>query len=117
MEAKYPPRSHELPSDVFNGDCMDSLPDLRENLLDLEPGVAAGFGGLRNEHLRCLAYNWTSADFKLLENFGLQYLNGKLPPWFFSVYSSVSTIPFFKGVESIRQKLRKLAPYRLEKYA
>ena len=106
MEAKYPERSHTLPSSVFNGDCMDSLPNLGENLLDLEPGVAAGFGGLRNEFLRCLAFHWTFADFKFLEHFGLQYLNGKFPPWFFKVYSSVSMVPFSKSEERDPAKVR-----------
>ena len=57
MESKYPPRSHVLPTDVYNGDTLESLPELKESLLDFEPGVSAGFGGLRNEHLRCLAHN------------------------------------------------------------
>ena len=82
-----------------NGTCMDSIPCLKETLFNLEPGVSGGFGGLRNEHLRCAAENWDNIEMYRLEDFSLRYLNGELPPWFYKVWGSVSTVPLFKSDE------------------
>ena len=35
MISKYPPRSHDFPDSVILRDCVDSLPGLKENLLNL----------------------------------------------------------------------------------
>ena len=94
-----------MPASVTKGQCIDSL-DLKESLLQLDPGVSAGFGGMRNEHLMCLAEVWEGQDMSLLESFGLRYLNGNLPPWFYKVWGSVSTTPLFKNKE--RDALRPL---------
>ena len=48
---------------------MDML-DMKDSLLKLDPGVSPGFGGLRNEHLRCLAETWEQQDMALLDSFG-----------------------------------------------
>ena len=52
LQAKYTARGRALPDSVTKGQCVDNL-DLRDSLLQLDPGVSAGFGGLRNEHLKC----------------------------------------------------------------
>ena len=108
MKEKYPPRSHPMPDNVHSGTCMASLPGLRETLLGLEPGVSAGFGGLRNEHLVCAAKEWSDGEVALLESFSLRYLNGELPPWWYRVWGSVSTIPLFKTLEQDTSKVRPL---------
>ena len=108
MKEKYPPRSHPMPDSVHSGTCMASLPGLRETLLGLEPGVSAGFGGLRNEHLVCAAKEWSDGEVALLESFSLRYLNGELPPWWYRVWGSVSTIPLFKTLEQDTSKVRPL---------
>ena len=106
MQAKYPPRSHDMPRSVHRGTCMDSLPCLKETLLNLDSGVAAGFGGLRNEHLRCAAQHWDENDISVLEDFCLKYLNGSLPPWFYKVWESQSTVPLFKRADQNPNQIR-----------
>jgi hypothetical protein len=98
LQAKYTVRGRELPPSVTKGQCVDNL-DLRDSLLLLDPGVSPGFGGMRNEHLRCLAEQWEDRDLGLLESFSLRYLNGDLPPFFYKVWGSVSTTPLFKSRE------------------
>ena len=41
-----------------------------------------------------------------LEKFGLCYLNGMLPPWFYRVYGAVTTVPLFKTSQKLDSKLR-----------
>jgi hypothetical protein len=106
MLSKYPPRSKDLPDSVIRGTAMDSMPCLREVLLNLEPGKSGGFGGLRNEHLRCGAQNWDEGELGRFENFCLLYLNVELPPWFFKVASSVSTTALFKSAARDTSLLR-----------
>ena len=92
LRAKYPVRGRNLTDSVTRSQCMDRL-DMKDSLLRLDPGVYPGFGGLRNEHLRCLAETWEQQDMALLDCFGLRYLNGDLPPFFYKVWGSVSTTP------------------------
>ena len=80
LQAKYPARGRDLPTHVTKGQCMDKLDGLKEKLMALDPRVAPGFGGLRNEHLRCLAEVWEEDEMECLETFSLRYLNGDLPP-------------------------------------
>ena len=104
LQAKYPDRGRDLPTHVTKGQCMDKLDGLKEKLIALDSGLAPGFGGLRNEHLRCLAEVWEEDKMECLETFSLRYLNGELPPWFFKVWGSVSTFPLFKNL--LRDALR-----------
>ena len=69
LQAKYPRRGRDLPAAVTRTQCMDRL-DMKDSLLKLDPGVSPGFGGLRNEHLRCLAETWEQQDMALLDSFG-----------------------------------------------
>ena len=106
VKAKYPERSHPMPDSVLEGTCLESVPGLRDTLLKLPPGVSAGFGALRHEHLRCAAQHWEAGEEEELEQFALSYLNGKLPPWVFKVWGSVSSVPLYKTVEMDPYEIR-----------
>ena len=90
MAAKYPDRGAPLPASVTRGQCVDSLHGLRDVLLGLEGGQSAGTGGLRPEYLTCLAEVWGEEDMTKLEDFGMRYLAGKLPPWWYRVWLTVA---------------------------
>ena len=101
MQGKYPARAHSLPDTVYKATCMDAMPGLKDSLLELAPGVSTGFGGLRNDHLRCAAQNWGEAEESLLEGFALQYVNGLLPPL---VVSSVGHCDLCTSLQDIRAR-------------
>ena len=67
VKAKYPERSHPMPDSVLEGTCLERVPSLRDTLLKLPPGVSAGFGALRHEHLRCAAQQWEEGEEEELE--------------------------------------------------
>ena len=92
MQSKYVNKYRDMPSSVLKGSCVDSLAGLRENWLNLEPGISGGFGGMRNEYLRCAAQNCEDDEASNMEDFGLKHLNGEFPPWFYKVWNSVSTV-------------------------
>ena len=96
MEAKYPERGHPLPTEVSRGQCVDNLRGLRGVLLDLNAGVSPGTGGMGPEYLTCLAEVWGEEQMDLLEQFGLRYLTGQLPPWWYKVWLSLTTVALFK---------------------
>ena len=96
LREKYPPRSRPLPASVTIGQPVDSLTGLKEQLSRLPPGVAPGTGGFRPEFLTCLAEVMEEEQASLLEDFGLLYLSGKLPPWYYKVGGSVTTVPVYK---------------------
>ena len=75
----------------------ENLNGLRESLLQLERGKSPGAGGLRPEFLFILAEMMTEAQMDLFEEFGMRYLGGELPPWFYEVWLSVTTVPLFKN--------------------
>ena len=96
MKAKYPDRGHPLPDAVTRGQCVDNLRGLRGVLLDLKAGVSPGTGGMRPEYLTCLAEVWGEEQMGLLEQFGLRYLTGMLPPWWYKVWLSLTTVALYK---------------------
>ena len=102
MRLKYPDRGIPLPHAVTRGQCVDNLAGLKDSLLALKGGVSPGTGGMRNEYLICLAEVWEGADMMLLEHFGMRYLTGQLPPWWYRVWLSVTTVPLFKDSGGIR---------------
>ena len=104
MEAKYPERVHPMPQAVTKGQCVDSLAGLKDLLLTLEGGVSAGSGGMRPEYLTCLAEVWNPEQMSKLEDFGMRYLNGNLPMWWYKVWITVATAPLFKT--SARDSIR-----------
>ena len=69
---------------------------LKETLLGLPTGVSPGTGGLRAEYLTCLAEVWEEESMQLLEDFSMLYLCASLPPWWYRVWGSVTTVPLFK---------------------
>ena len=75
---------------------MDNLRGLREVLLGLQGGVSAGTGGLKPEYLTCLAEVWGYEQMGMLEQFGLRYLTGQLPLWWYKVWLSLTTVALFK---------------------
>ena len=102
LQTKYKAREKDIPRSVTKGECLQSLGGLRESLLGLGTGVSAGFGGLRNEHLRCFAEIAEEEDMGTLETFSLKYLNGEFPPWFSKVWNSVATVPLYKPDGNLR---------------
>ena len=102
LRAKYPDRRTELSATVCKGQAVDHLKNLRQSLLSLVPGLSPGCGGLRPEFLVCLAEIWDKEEMELLENFGMMYLNGEMPAWFYKVWQSVLTVPLFKPDGGVR---------------
>ena len=94
-----------MPISVHRGTCIESLPCLKERLLNLETGVAAGFGGLRTEHLRCVAQQWDENHLSVFEDFCLKKLNRILPPWF-KVWEYQSTVSLFKLTDQNPNQIR-----------
>ena len=97
LKEKYPSRGRELPLRVEKGQAVDNLKGLRENLAQLKGGVSPGSGGLRPEYLVVLAEKMEREEMELLEEFGMKYLQGDLPPWFYTVWLSVQTVALFKN--------------------
>ena len=97
LKSKYPERGRAMPDRVTKGQCVDNLSGLRESLLRLEPGVAAGTGGMKAEYLIVLAKQMEEEDMELLQSFGMKYLSGELPNWFYPVWLTVQTVPLFKS--------------------
>ena len=60
--------------------------------------MSSGTGGLRPEYLTCLAEIWSDEDMAKLEEFGMRYLNGQLPTWFYRVWLTVTTVPLHKTI-------------------
>ena len=96
MESKYPDRVHPLPNSVTRGQCVDNLKGLKELLLILEGGVSPGTGGMRPEFLTRLAEIWNEEQMRKLEDFGMRYLNGALPMWWYKMWITVTTVPLYK---------------------
>ena len=95
LQSKYPARGRPLPARVTRGQCVDNLSGLRESLLKLEPGILPGMGGMKADYLTVLAQRMEDDEMELLEEFGMRYLNGELPTWFYPVWLTVQTVPLF----------------------
>ena len=98
IREKYPDRGRDTPVRVEKRQCVEGLGGLREDLQNLERGVAPGCGGLRNEFLKVLADKMSAEQMQLLESFGVNYLNGELQDWFYCVWLSVQSVALFKTV-------------------
>ena len=96
LQSKYPARGRPLPVRVSRGQCVDNLAGLRDSLLKLEPGVSPGTGGMKAEYLTVLAQRLEDEEMALMEEFGMRYLNGELPAWFYPVWLTVQTVPLYK---------------------
>ena len=106
LKSKYPARARPMPATITKGQCVDNLGGLREAMLGLERGPSSGPGGLRNEHLISLAEVWGEGEVERLQEFGLLYLNSSLPPWFYRVWGTVTTVPLHKTNQREEDKLR-----------
>ena len=96
LRQKYPQRGRVMPARVEKKKCVDGLGGLRDDLKSLDRGVAPGCGGLRNEFLKVLADKMTQEQMQLMETFGVKYLGGELPEWFYCVWLSVQSVALFK---------------------
>ena len=99
VKAKYPARGRALPARVTKGKPVENLKGLRDSLLKLEGGKSPGTGGLRAEFLIVLAEKMDEEQMELLESFGMRYMGGDLPPWFYKVWLTVMTVPLFKNAD------------------
>ena len=97
VAAKYPPRGRPLPARAPKGQPVEHLRSLRDCLKALQPGSSTGCGGMRPEFLRVLGDYMEEEDMVLLEEFGMSYLQGDLPKWFYPLWLSVQTVPIFKN--------------------
>ena len=52
---------------------------------------------MRPEFLRVLGDYMEEEDMVLLEEFGMSYLQGDLPKWFYPLWLSAQTVPIFKN--------------------
>ena len=99
VQAKFLPRKQDLQDSVPKTKIIDSLAFLRQTLLSLEPGTSPGSGGMRPKYHVALGERLEDSDIDLLEEFGLSYLNGDLPPWLYRLWLSLQIIPLFKSDE------------------
>lgn len=96
LREKFPPRQFKLPASVPKVAPVRSFSCLKEVLLSLEPGTSPGCGGCRPEYLKALGERMEQQEVELLEQFFLAYTAGELPPWFYSLWLSLQTVPLFK---------------------
>ena len=99
MEAKHPPRWKDLQDTVEKGSPVENLKGLRDALLSLKRGGSPGSGGMRAEYLITLAETLEGEKMALLEQFGLRYLKGELPKWFYAVFLSSQAVPLYKTID------------------
>ena len=101
LAEKFPSRQRPLPDSVPNLKPIDSFRNLRGSLLSLNPGTAAGAGGIRNEYLVALGEKLEDQELRHFEEFGLAYSAGELPGWFYKVWQTLQTVAPFKDNEKI----------------
>ena len=75
---------------------------MRGILSDLKSGVAPGCGGLRPEYATILGQYIDDEGMDLTEEFGMAYLRGDLPAWFYRVVQSVQTVGLYKTDGGLR---------------
>ena len=105
LKSKFPDRRTALPESVPSGVCIDGLYGLRDHLLSLEPGSAAGPGGCRGEYLTVLGKTLDNFQMERLKRFCYKYLQGDVPVWFSSVMASIVSVPLFKSAEKDSSKI------------
>ena len=95
LREKYPESLRPLP-DKKKADPIPSLGGLRQSLIKLKAGVSPGCGGLRQEYLSLLGLKLKDEGMARTEEFGMRYLQGDLPPWFYTCWLTVQCVPLFK---------------------
>ena len=99
LSAKYPEGEGEMPEELPKSSPIEHLRGLRETLLGLDKTTSPGTGGLRPKFLVTMAELMDANQMAQLEDFGLRYVRGDLPHWFYAVWLSVNTVPLFKTAE------------------
>ena len=58
--------------------------------------MSPGTGGLRAEFLTVLGEKMNDEQMEMLQSFGMRYLNGNFPAWFYKVWLTVQTLALNK---------------------
>ena len=77
-----------MPEELPRSSPIEHLRGLRETLLGLDKTTSPGTGGLRPEFLVTMAELMDANQMAQLEDFGLRYVRGDLPHWFYAVWLS-----------------------------
>ena len=101
LREKFPSRQQELPASVPKVAPIESFRGLRETLLALEPGTSPGSGGMRPEYLVALGERMEDEEVEVLERFGMAYVSGDLPAWFYRLWLSLQTVPLYKTAQQV----------------
>ena len=96
MDSKYPPREIEMPARVVKGQAVSNLRALRESFKALMKRKSPGAGGLRPEYLQVVGEKSEADRMHLLQNWGIRFLQGDMPCWFYVVWLSIQTLPLYK---------------------
>ena len=104
MKKKHPPASSVIPplthDQLSYGRYTIDLDEMSKVLQGLDSDTGPGIGGLRNEHLLALARPRTNfsipAAATAVDSFallGTDVVAGRLPPWFYIVYTATRLVP------------------------
>ena len=85
---------------------ISAMPGLRESFINMKGGVAPGCGGLRQEFLTVIGLKSSKEGMRWTEEFGMKYLCGNLPGWFYVCWLTVQCVPLFKN--SLKTAIRPL---------
>ena len=99
MRSKYPARGRDLPDRVYKAQPVESLAGMKEVLKSLPGGTAYGTSGLRPEFISSIAELLSDEEAARLESFGMRYLAGHLPAWFYKIWQTCQTVALFKTKE------------------
>ena len=99
LEAKYPERGR--PESVVRGEALHSMSGLRDEMTSLVSGKAPGCGGLRPEYLLMIGRLMSQEGMQRLEELGMMYIWGELPPWYYVCALSVQTVAIYKTEEKV----------------
>ena len=109
LKSKYPPRGRQIPHEIKKGMPVDSMKAIKYAFKNQKQGVSPGTGGLRPEFLVCLAEIWEDEaedKWELVNFFCMQYVSGKMPPWFYKCVMTVETVGLYKTAEREPDKIR-----------
>jgi hypothetical protein len=54
---------------------------------------------MKADYLTVLAQRMEDEEMAMMEEFGMKYLNGDLPTWFYPVWLTVQTVPLYKTAQ------------------
>ena len=99
LKEKYPDRFRPMPDSVLRGQAVENLSGLRSALTRLQKGISPGCGGCRGEYLALLGESMEDGEMLQMEAFGMAYIQGSLPPWFYQVALTLQTVALFKTTD------------------